>query len=165
MNTAGLVYVYTGDGQGKTTAALGLAARAAGTGRPIAVIQFLKKGDYGETSLSFLNVEQYGSPDFVKEPTDRDQKLARQGLQAAERALARQPFLLVLDEVNVAVSLGLLTPEAVLRLVEKRGATHIVLTGRDAPASFIEKADVATRMEKIKHRYDEGGEARRGLEY
>ncbi|MFO8133807.1 MAG: cob(I)yrinic acid a,c-diamide adenosyltransferase [Thermoplasmatota archaeon] len=165
MSTAGLVYVYTGDGQGKTTAALGLAARAAGHGKPVTVIQFLKKGDYGETRLSFLNVEQYGSADFVREPTDHDRELARQGLQAAEQALARQPFLLVLDEVNVAVSLGLLTAGEVLRLLEKRGATHVVLTGRGAPASFIETADVATRMEKLKHCFDEGGAARRGLEY
>lgn len=165
MSMAGLVYVYTGDGQGKTTAALGLAVRAAGHGKPVTVIQFLKKGDYGETNLSCLSVEQYGGSDFVVEPTGLDRTLAEQGLQAAEQALSRQPFLLVLDEINVAVSLGLLTIEEVLLLLKKRGDTHVVLTGRDAPRAFIDMADVATCMEKIKHRYDEGGEAQQGLEY
>lgn len=162
---AGLVYVYTGDGQGKTTAAIGLAVRAAGHGEPVTVIQFLKKGDYGETRHPGLQVEQHGRSDFVVEPTGLDRALAEQGFQAAERALTGQPFLLVLDEVNVAVSLGLLTVGEVTRLLEKRGDTHVVLTGRDAPREFIDMADVATSMEKIKHRHDEGGEARRGLEY
>ncbi len=162
---AGLVYVYTGDGQGKTTAALGLAVRAAGHGKPVTIVQFLKKGDYGETNIPCLDIEQYGRHDFVMEPTGVDRTLAEQGLQAAERALRRQPFLLVLDEVNVAVSLGLVTIEAVLRLLEKREDTHVVLTGRDAPRAFIETADVATRMQKIKHRYDDGNGARQGLEY
>ena len=165
MNPAGFVYVYTGDGQGKTTAALGLALRAAGHGKPVAVIQFLKKGDYGEAKHPLLHVEQYGRGDFVVEPTGLDRALAEQALQAAEQALKQRPFLLVLDEVNVAVSLGLITIEEVIRLLEKRGPTHVVLTGRHAPQAFIELADIATRMEKIKHRYDEGGEARKGLEY
>lgn len=165
MNPAGLVYVYTGDGQGKTTAALGLALRAAGHGKPVTVIQFLKKGDYGETKHPTLHVEQYGRSNFVVEPTGLDRALAEQGLQAAEQALKQRPFLLVLDEVNMAISLGLLTFDEVLRLLEKRGSTHVVLTGRNAPQSFIELADIVTRMEKIKHRHDEGGGARRGLEY
>lgn len=161
----GLVYVYTGDGQGKTTAAFGLAARAAGHGKPVTVIQFLKKGDYGETSLSCLTVEQYGRTTFVREPSGLDRSLAERGLRVAERALTRQPFMLVLDEINVAVSMGLLTVDEVMRCVENRGVTHVVLTGRGAPRAFIEMADVATRMQKMKHRHDEGGTARQGLEY
>lgn len=162
---AGRVYIYTGEGQGKTTAALGLAIRAAGHGKPVAVIQFLKKGDYGETNLSFMSVEQYGRSGFVVEPTGLDRTLAEQGLSAAERALTRQPFLLILDEINVAVALGLLTVTEVLHLLKKRGDTHIVLTGRNAPQAFIEVADVVTRMQKIKHRFDAGGKAQQGLEY
>ncbi len=165
MSMAGLVYVYTGEGQGKTTAALGLAIRAAGHDQPVSVIQFLKKGDYGETHFSRLHVEQYGSENFVREPTSLDRSRAMKALDAAEQALKRQPFLLVLDEVNVAVSMGLLTADMVVRILDKRGGTHVVLTGRDAPREFIEMADVATRMEKIKHRYDEDGGATKGLEY
>lgn len=165
MSMVGRVYVYTGEGQGKTTAALGLAVRAAGHGKPVAVIQFLKKGDYGETNLSFISIEQYGRSDFVVEPTGLDRTLAEQGLHAAEQALTRQPFLLILDEINIAVALGLLTVTEVLHLLKKRGNTHIVLTGREVPQAFIEAADIVTCMQKIKHCFDVGGEAQQGLEY
>jgi len=161
----GLVYVYTGDGKGKTTAAIGSAIRAMGHGKRAVIIQFLKKGEYGEKKFQPLEIYQFGREQFVMEPTDRDYELAEKALEFALHVLEEKPFLLVLDEVNVAASMGLISTDDVVDIVEKRGNTNIILTGRNAPAEFIELADLVTEMKKVKHPFDTGERAREGLEY
>jgi len=161
----GLVYVYTGNGKGKTTAAIGSAIRAMGHGKRAVIIQFLKKGEYGEKKSSFLEIYQFGREQFVVKPTEIDYKLAEEALKFAADILKQRPFLLVLDEVNVAVSMGLIGIDDVIELVKNRGETNIILTGRNAPHEFIELADLVTDMRKIKHPFDGGTEAREGLEY
>jgi len=161
----GFVYVYTGDGKGKTTAAIGSAIRAMGHGKRAVIIQFLKKGDYGEKKSSFLEIYQFGREQFVIKPTKADYEMAKEGLEFASRILKENPFLLVLDEINVAVSMGLVEVGNVMNIIENRGETNIILTGRNAPDKFMEYADLVTEMKKIKHPFDRGVEARKGLEY
>ncbi len=161
----GLVYVYTGDGKGKTTAAIGSAVRATGYGKRAVIIQFLKKGEYGEKLANMLEIHQFGREQFVFEPEDRDYKLAEEGMKFAREVLEERPFLLVLDEINVAVSMGLVDAGDVVNLVGKRGETNMILTGRNAPQEFIDIADLVTEMRKIKHPFDNGIQGREGLEY
>ncbi len=161
----GLVYVYTGEGKGKTTAAIGSALRAMGHGKRAVIIQFLKKGEYGEKKESMLEIHQFGREQFVFEPEAIDHELAKEAIAFTEKILEEQPFLLILDEVNVAVSMGIIDAGDVINLIEKRGETNIILTGRDAPPSFVELADLVTEMKKIKHPFDKGIGGRKGLEY
>ena len=171
----GLVQVYTGDGKGKTTAALGLALRAVGRGFRVVMIQFLK-GDRetGELSMArrlspSLVIKPMGRNGFVDRanPSAQDIGLAQEALREARRILdERVCDLLILDEVNVAASLGLVDERAVLKLMDgKPRDIELVLTGRDAPASFIEKADLATTMECTKHYFTKGEAARVGIEF
>lgn len=160
----GLVYVYTGDGKGKTTAAIGSAVRAVGHGKRAVIIQFLKKGDYGEKRSS-LEVYQFGREQFVFEPQERDYELAREGIAFAEKVLKEHPFLLVLDEINVALSMGLVDAGDVSNIIEGRGETNIILTGRNAPREFMDRADLVTEMRNVKHPFDRGIKGRKGLEY
>jgi len=170
----GLIQVYTGDGKGKTTAALGLALRAVGRGLKVVMIQFLK----GTRETGELNMGQRLSPDFVikpmgrngfvdpANPDDEDNNLARAALKEAETILAeKQCDLLVLDEINVAVSLGLVDEAYVLQLMDdKPDDVELVLTGRNAPASFMAKADLVTTMACTKHYFNQGEGARIGIE-
>jgi cob(I)alamin adenosyltransferase len=170
----GLIQVYTGDGKGKTTAAFGLALRAVGRGLKVVMIQFLK----GNQETGELNIGQRLSPDLVikpmgrdgfmdpANPSDQDNNLVRAALKEAETILNKnQCDLLILDEVNVAVSLGLLDETDVLQLMDnKPDHVELVLTGRNAPASFIAKADLVTTMSCTKHYFDRGQGARIGIE-
>jgi cob(I)alamin adenosyltransferase len=170
----GLIQIYTGNGKGKTTAALGLALRAVGRGLRVVMIQFLK----GDQKTGELNMAQNLSPQFVIKPMGRngfvdranpskeDVSLARGALKEARRTLdKRECDLLILDEVNVAVSLGLVDEDAVLALMDgKPQNMELILTGRDAPASFLEKAHLVTTMECTKHYFDQGVAARVGIE-
>ncbi len=170
----GLIQVYTGDGKGKTTAALGLALRAVGHGLRVVMIQFLK----GDRETGELKVAQRLSTDFVIKPMGRngfvdrvkpsaqDKSLAQAALKEARRILdERLCDLLILDEVNVAVSLGLVHEDALLALMDgKPHNMELILTGRDAPVSFIEKAHLVTTMECTKHYFDQGEAARVGIE-
>ncbi len=165
----GSIFVFTGDGKGKTTAALGMALRAAGHGKKVIIIQFLKKGDYGEIKsleeMENIEIYQFGRKEFVVEPSKEDFELAKNALKFARKKLNEKPFMLILDEINVALSIGLLSIEDMADLIENRGETHIVLTGRNAPEKLIDLADVATEMKKLKHYYDAGKKAEAGLEY
>ena len=170
----GLIQVYTGNGKGKTTAAIGLALRAVGRGFRVVMIQFLK----GTRETGELNMARRLSPDFVIKPMGRngfvdranpgaqDIRLAQAALKEARRILdERACDLLILDEINVAASLGLIDEHAVLRLMDdKPHNTELVLTGRDAPASFKEKAHLVTTMECTKHYFNQGEAARVGIE-
>jgi cob(I)alamin adenosyltransferase len=171
----GLVLVFTGDGKGKTTAALGLVLRTLGHGERVAVLQFIKGGwQPGEAKALALFGEALHwhalGEGFTWETQDRERD--RQVVQAAwERSLAylEDPGcrLVVLDEVNVALKLGYLEVEQVLEGLERRPAlTHVALTGRGAPPTLLERADLVTEMRQIRHPFREQGvRAQAGIEY
>lgn len=172
----GLVMVYTGDGKGKTTAALGLALRQIGWGRRVLFIQFMKgQGNvYGERiaaerHLPFLEIEQHGRDQFVdlSRPDPVDIEMARNALRRAREALDSGKYgMVVLDEINVAAHAGLVPVEDVLFLVKSRPPhVDVVLTGRYAPESIVEAADMVSEVREVKHHYRKGVAARRGIEY
>lgn len=154
----GMIYLYTGEGIGKTTSALGLALRALGHGYNTVIIQFMKgRKDIGEykirDKLKGYEIYQFGRKGWVdlKNPSLDDKALARKGLQKADEVLKRKPFLLVLDEINLAAAIGLLDIDDVLELLDKKPQrTNIVLTGRRAPEEFINKADCVNELIEIK---------------
>jgi len=164
---SGRIIVLTGDGKGKTTAAFGMALRAAGHGKRVVIIQFLKKGDFGDIIRCLENVDifSFGDDNFVFEISEKDDIFAKKAFECAEKALLEHPFLLVLDEINVALHFDLITIDEVNSLLTQRGETNIVLTGRNAPKEIVEKADLVTEMRKIKHHYDKGAKALDGIEY
>jgi cob(I)alamin adenosyltransferase len=170
----GYVHVYTGDGEGKTLTAFGLALRAVGHGYKVIIVQFMKgRKDVGEYKVKDrlqpeYEIHQFGREDFIdlEKPMPIDYELARKGLGLAEEALKRRPKVLVLDEINLAAAIGLVKVEDVLKLLEKvPEETVVVLTGRRAPKEFIEVADLVTEMREIKHPHKRGVEARKGIEY
>jgi len=170
----GCIQVYTGDGKGKTTAALGLALRAVGRGLRVVMLQFLK-GDAptGELLASRVlpgfRIKPMGRGGFIGPggPEARDSELAAAALAEARKTLGSGTCdLLILDEVNVAVSLGLIPERAVLDLMEGRPHdVELVLTGRNAPKAFLDKADLVTTMVCTKHYFDQGQVARVGIEF
>ena len=169
----GTVQLYTGDGKGKTTAAIGLAMRAAGHNWRIVVVQFMKGRLYGELAsakhVPGLEIEQYGRDEFVDpdDPAEIDRELAARGWERVE-ALVREGTIdmLVLDEINVACSFGLVPVEKVVALAADRPPSmELVLTGRYAPEELIGIADTVTEMREIKHHYAAGVQAREGIEY
>lgn len=170
----GLVEVYTGSGKGKTSAALGVVLRAAGHGLKVHIIFFMKGGfPYGErntlSQLPNVSFQSFGHEDFVDpqnvKPEEKEQ--AREALQAARAAIASGKFdLVVLDEVNVAASWKLIDVEDVLTLIEERlPDVELILTGRYADKQLIERADLVTEMTEVKHPYQKGIKARKGIEY
>jgi len=170
----GLVQVFTGYGKGKTSAALGTVLRAAGHGLSIFIVFFMKgEYPYGEyQSLSRLpnvGVASFGFRGLTDreniKPAETEQ--AKQALAAARQAVLSGNYdLVVLDEVNVAAAWGLIELEEVVRLIEdKLPGVEIILTGRYADARLVEMADLVTEMVKIKHPYDKGIRARKGIEY
>ena len=170
----GLVQVYTGDGKGKTSAAFGLALRAAGRGLRVFVIQFIKGGfDYGELyavkQLPNLELKAFGQGKFVTQvpPSQKDIALAKEAMALARRVVEKGEYdVVILDEVNVAIHLGLLSLEEVLKLVRaKPKNVELVLTGRNAPKEIVEVADLVTEMREVKHPYAKGVKPRKGIEY
>lgn len=173
-NSKGLVQVFTGDGRGKTSAALGTVVRALGQGLR-AYIVFFMKGDYpyGErrilSELPNVDFASFGSLEFVDprnvKPEEMEQ--ARQALAAAREAMLSGNYdLVVLDEVNVAVAWKLVELEEVLRFInDKPENVELILTGRYADTKLVQMADLVTEMLKIKHPYDGGVMARKGIEY
>jgi cob(I)alamin adenosyltransferase len=171
---SGYVQVYTGNGKGKTTAALGLALRAAGHGMKTYIGQFLKGQHYGEIAAAeklspHIRIERFGREGFVhitEGPDDEDIRRAAEGLQKCRQAmLSGQYQIIVLDEINTAVLLKVLTLQDVLDfLAERPESVELVLTGRGAPQAVIDKADLVTEMKNIKHYYERGVKARTGIE-
>ncbi len=170
----GLIQVYTGNGKGKTTAALGLALRAWGRGLRVVVIQFMKTGDeYGEIAalrkLSGIDLFQYGRDQLIVKGkhTEEDMRLAKQGLLKAKQALTGKNYdVVILDEVNVVAYFGIVSPEEVMDVVRSRASgVEVIMTGQKAPKLFIEEADLVTEMRMVKHPYDAGVLARAGIEY
>ena len=170
----GYVHVYTGDGKGKTTAALGLALRAAGRGFRTYIAQLLKAQPTGEIEAvaklaPLIRIEQFGREGFitVKDgPGDEDVERAKAGLAKAREAMLSGAYrIIVLDEVNTAVHFKVLPEKDVLDLIDERpAAIELVLTGRYAPASFVDRADLVTEMKAVKHYFDRGVKAREGIE-
>lgn len=170
----GLVQVYTGNGKGKTTAAFGLALRAIGRGLKVYIIQFIKGGfDYGELytidRLPNLKLKAFGRGKFVTEKPARneDVKLAEEALTLAEEVVKSGEYdIVILDEINVALSLKLIDSAKVVELVKKKPKhVELVLTGRNAPNEILEIADLVTEMKEIKHPFAKGCKARKGIEY
>ncbi len=170
----GYVQVYTGNGKGKTTAALGLTLRAVAHGMKVYIAQFLKGQDYGELYVlrermgGLVAIEQFGTPRFVKtgQISDEDYELAKKGLERVKEALFREDYkIVIMEEANVAMYLGLLDKKEVLELMEnKPEGKELILTGRYAPEEVIEAADLVTEMREVKHYYQKGVMARPGIE-
>lgn len=173
----GLVIVYTGKGKGKTTAALGIALRAVGHGYRVGMIQFIKgEWYYGELTSSRRLEPEFemiaAGKGFVgiiddHRPIADHQKAAAQALALAKEKLASGNYdVMILDEINYAVKLNLITEQDVLDLIASKPAkTTIVLTGNYAPALVIEAADLVTEMKEIKHPYQSGIKAKKGIDF
>ena len=170
----GLIQVYTGDGKGKTTAALGLALRAAGHGLRVYIVQFMKGWPhYGElVALQFqpnITLVQFGRPDFVdkQNPDPQDVELAQQALRHSLDVLLDGGYdVIILDEINVALDYALVSLEQVLSLIESKPPhVELLLTGRNARPEVLARADLVTEMRELKHPYATGLGARKGIEY
>jgi len=170
----GYVQLYTGDGKGKTTAALGLALRAAGHGLRSYIGQFAKGRPSGEHEAvpslgGLINIERYGSGRFLggaPPPDPAEVARAREGLARARAAMLSGDYrIVVLDEVCVAIRFGLLSVAEVLALIrDKPGAVELILTGRGAPPELVAAADLVSEVRAVKHYLDQGIEARKGVE-
>ena len=190
----GYVQVYTGNGKGKTTAAIGLAIRALGAGKRVLFLQFMKDKVYSEHNLlpqvsPAITLETLGKPFFMAREGDIDKEslekwkdrivvfppgqppreyvaLLQKGFETARKALTGGDYdLVILDEINVALHYELIaTSDVLAALKKKRKGVEVVLTGRNAPAEIIEYADLVTEMREVKHYYKQGIEARKGIE-
>ena len=168
----GLVQVYTGGGKGKTTAALGLAMRAAGHDFRVAIVQFMKLWDYGEVKgLERLGIDlfRYGTKEFVdpKYPSTVDFEEANKALSKAEEVIEKGNYdLLILDEINVAIDFKLIPLKRVVELLDKKPDNlELVLTGRNCPEELIERADLVSSIDEVKHPYRRGLKARKGIDF
>jgi cob(I)alamin adenosyltransferase len=167
-----LIQVYTGNGKGKTTAALGLALRAAGAGFKVYIAQFAKGRGYSELKslkkIKNITVEQFGRRCFIKKkPEVKDLLLVRCGLNKVKKNIAGKKYkLIILDEINICFNLKLAKTSEVLRIIKKAPKeTEIVLTGRYAPPEIIKIADLVSDIKEVKHYYQKSIKAREGIEY
>jgi len=168
----GLIQIYTGGGKGKTTAALGLAMRAAGHNFKIAIIHFMKIWDYGEVkSLSKLGIDlfRYGTAELIdpKNPSPIDLEQANKALLKAEELIEKGDYdMLILDEIAVAVDFNLISLKRVVDLLDKKSDNlEMVLTGRNCPQELIERADLVSVIDEIKHPFQNGLKPRKGIEF
>jgi len=168
----GYVHVYTGNGKGKTTAAIGLAIRAAGAGMRVYIAQFVKGMHYSELDAldryaDRITLKQYGRDCFIeKEPEAEDIRAARQGLEEVKGILASGDYqVVILDEANIATRYNLFSTDELIEIVRsKPEAVELVITGRNADPKVIALADLVTEMKEIKHYYNRGVKARAGIE-
>jgi cob(I)alamin adenosyltransferase len=169
----GYVHLYTGNGKGKTTAALGLALRAAGAGLKVFIAQFAKGVATSELKSlrklsKFITVKRFGRRSFIKSnPTGIDRKCAAKGLAFVKKVISGGRYdMVILDELCGACRHNLIPIKEVLAMIEKRPPwVEVVVTGRDAPKELIAAADIVTEMRGIKHYYVAGVKARKGIEY
>lgn len=172
----GMVHVYTGDGKGKTSAAMGLALRVLGWGGKACVVQFIKGyPDIGEAHFAREFGERFVLEQFAadseraigEEKVLRRREAAEAAMAFAERVVSGADYdLVVLDEINNALHYGLLETARVLRMLASRpSGVEVVLTGRNAPPEIVEAADYVTEMSLVKHPYQQGISARRGIDY
>ena len=168
----GYVQIYTGNGKGKTTAALGLALRAAGAGKKVFFAQFVKGQVYSEVKaldkfLPEIEIKQYGLKCFIRDKPDQaDIDAARKGLnETRDIILSGKYDIVVLDEANIAVYYKLFSAAELIKIIEQKPVeTEIIITGRYAAPELIEIADLVTDMQEVKHYYTKGVEARMGIE-
>ncbi|MDI3534872.1 MAG: cob(I)alamin adenosyltransferase [Thermosediminibacterales bacterium] len=168
----GYVQVYTGNGKGKTTAAIGMAVRAVGAGLKVFIGQFVKGMYYSELKslerfYPDLIIKQYGTGCFIfRTPKQEDIDVAKKGFEEVKEVIKSGKYdLVILDEINIALYYKLVSLDDVLSLIdEKPENVELVLTGRNAPQEVIDKADLVTEMKEIKHYYTKGVEAREGIE-
>jgi len=167
----GYIHIYTGNGKGKTTAALGLAMRAVCAGKKVYMGQFVKGMKYSEVKaqeyLPNFHIEQLGRSCFIeKAPTQEDIDLAVKGLTKCNNILRNGEYdVVILDEINIALYFKLFSVEYVLDMLRnKRENVEVILTGRYAPQELIDIADLVTEMKEIKHYYAKGIMARKGIE-
>lgn len=174
MLNKGYVQLYTGDGKGKTTASLGLALRASGAGLKTIVIQFMKGQHYSELDAvkrldGHIKIEQYGSKKFCK-PGDKDfdehYRLGRNAVKRAYEVLSGEEYsIVILDEIVTSTIFNLVTFEEIKDIISKKPDNkELILTGRRAPQELIDICDLVTEMREIKHYYQKGVEARKGIE-
>lgn len=172
MNQKGYIQVYTGNGKGKTTAALGLALRAIGAGKKVFIGQFIKGKHYSEldsikNNLHDIQLKQYGLDCFiVNEPEEKDLFAAQNGLKELAEIISSGKFdLVIMDELNIALYYKLIDLDIVLDILRNKPEhVEIVITGRYAPDSIIEIADLVTEMKEVKHYFNKGIDARLGIE-
>jgi cob(I)alamin adenosyltransferase len=167
----GYIQVYTGDGKGKTTAALGLALRAVGAGMKVFIAQFVKGCDYSELESikklsEYITIKQYGREKFIYDVENEDIERARKGLNEVKEIIRNGEYdIVILDEANIAVNLKLFSPQELIEIISSKPEhMEIVITGRYADPLIIEKADLVTEMVEIKHYYKNGVKARNGIE-
>jgi len=169
----GYIQVYTGNGKGKSTAAFGLAMRAAGAGLRVFIAQFMKAGNYSEIKAmsrfkTLVKVKQFGAGRFIRgKPSAHDLMAAKKGLDEVRRVfLGRKADVVIMDEINVAIAAGVVPLKDLFTLLDLRpDGVELVLTGRRAAPALISKADLVTEMKEIKHYYSKGIKARRGIEF
>jgi cob(I)alamin adenosyltransferase len=169
----GYIQVYTGNGKGKTTAALGLALRAAGAGKKVFIGQFVKGMSYAEikiikSALPAIVLKQYGRTCFIhQKPEQADIDAARRGLLEMSEIIRSEEFdIVVMDEVTIALHFGLFSTDELIGILKSKPfSTEIIITGRYAPEKIIELADLVTEMKEVKHYYNLGVEAREGIEF
>lgn len=167
------VHVYTGNGKGKTTSAIGLGIRAAGAGLKVHMIQFMKGRKYSELNtidnLKNFTYSQHGRDEFVNKnnPEKIDIDMAQEGLKHAKKLINSDKYdMIILDEINVAVDFKLIAIEEVLKIIEdKPEKLELVLTGRYADPKIVESADYVTEMLEIMHPYQKGVKARKGFDF
>ncbi len=166
-----MLQVYTGDGKGKTTAAIGLAVRAAGAGLKVFIGQFVKSMEYNEIkilkNIDNIDVEQYGLNCFIeKEPEQKDIKAAQEGLKEIREILTSDKYdVVILDEANIAVYFDLFSVDELINVIDSRNeGIEVIVTGRKAKEKLMNKADLVTNMQEIKHYYEKGVQARDGIE-
>jgi len=172
----GLIIVNTGPGKGKTTAAMGTALRAVGQGMRVLMLQFLKGSwHYGELEA----VKEFGDKFVMKQmgrgfvkvgtekPDPEDVRMVEEAWSEAERAISSGEWdLVILDEINYAISYGMLDPGKVVDALQRKPAmVHVILTGRNAHPTIVEVSDTVTEMRQVKHAYEKGVMAQRGIEY
>ena len=184
----GLVHVMTGDGKGKTTSSLGLAVRALGSNLRVYMIQFLKSGTTGElytikNHLPGMNIIQFGvdavnerqqkldqfrdkGSKFIFNPDEAEKEAAMLGFEHAKKMISSKDYdLVILDEINVVLDKGLIPIKDIIDLIEAHGKVELYFTGRDAPQEIIEKADYVNIIKSLKHPWQKGIKARKGIEY
>ncbi|MCM8761181.1 MAG: cob(I)yrinic acid a,c-diamide adenosyltransferase [Candidatus Omnitrophica bacterium] len=166
------MHIYTGGGKGKSTAAFGLAVRAAGAGLRVCIHQFIKAGRCAEKDLlkniKNIIIKRCGNGRFIKGSANaKDIECAKKGFEEARKDILSGKYdLIILDEVNIALKLGLIKIDEVIELIRHRPrCVELVLTGRCCPKKLLRYADVVTEMRKIKHPFDKGILARKGIEY
>ena len=166
-----MIQVYTGCGKGKTTAAIGLAVRAAGAGLNVYIAQFTKGRKCSELKslkrLKNIKVEQFGACHFIRKITPKDITHAQRGLAAVKKIIrAKNHDVIILDEINVALELGLIAIKDVVEIMKKiPSQTELVLTGRNAPDEVLHYADLISEINEVKHYFKIGIKARKGIEF